>query len=41
MQAFIVSVVVAIAIGFGAMYALDAYQEPADVAYTSKTGVRL
>ena len=41
MQAFIASVVVAIAIGIGAVYVLDAYQEPADVAYASKTGVRL
>lgn len=41
MQAFIASVVVAIVIGVGAVYVLDAYQKPADVAYTSSTGVRL
>jgi hypothetical protein len=41
MQAFITAVVVAIVVGVGSVYVLDAYQKPASVAYTSPTGVRL
>jgi hypothetical protein len=33
--------VVAIVLGVGAVYVLDAYQRPASVAYASQTGVRL
>jgi hypothetical protein len=41
MQSFIAACVVAIVIAVGAVYVLDVYQEPADVAYASSTGVRL
>jgi hypothetical protein len=41
MQSFIAACVIAIVIAIGAVYVLDSYQEPADVAYTSSTGVRL
>jgi hypothetical protein len=41
MQSFIAACVVAIIIAVGAVYVLDSYQEPADVAYASSTGVRL
>jgi hypothetical protein len=41
MKAFLVSCAVAIVVAIGAVYALDAYQQPADVTFTSSTGVRL
>jgi hypothetical protein len=40
-QSFIAACVVAIIIAIGAVYVLDSYQEPAEVAYKSSTGVRL
>ncbi len=41
MQSFIAACVVAIVLAIGAVYVLDAYQEPASIAYKSPTGVRL
>jgi hypothetical protein len=41
MKAFLASCAVAIIVAVGAVYVLDAYQKPADVTYTSSTGVRL
>lgn len=41
MKAFLVACVVAIIVGVAAVYVLDAYQKPAEVAYSSNTGVRL
>jgi hypothetical protein len=41
MQSFIAACVVAVIIAVGAVYVLDAYQEPAAIAYKSPTGVRL
>lgn len=41
MRSFIGACVVAIVIGIVAMFALNAYQEPASEAFTSPTGVRL
>lgn len=41
MQAFISAVVLALVLGVGSVYVLDAYQKQASVAYSSPTGVRL
>ena len=41
MQSFIAACVVAIVIAIGAVYVLDSYQEPAEMAYASSSGVRL
>ena len=41
MQSFIAACVVAIVIAVGAVYVLDSYQQPSEMAYTSSTGVRL
>lgn len=41
MKAFITAVVVAVVVGVGSVYVLDAYQKQASVAYASPTGVRL
>lgn len=41
MQSFVAACVVAIIIAVGAGVVLHAYQEPADVAFSSSTGVRL
>jgi hypothetical protein len=41
MQSFIAACVVAVIIAVGAVYVLDAYQQPAATAYKSPTGVRL
>jgi hypothetical protein len=41
MREFIGAVVVAIVVGVAAVYALDVYQKPASVAYSSPSGVRL
>lgn len=41
MKAFLISCAVAIIVAVGAVYTLDAYQTPADTAFTSPTGVRL
>ena len=41
MKAFLASCAVAIVVAVGAVYALDAYQKPAETAFKSSTGVRL
>ena len=41
MKVFLISCAVAIIVAIGAVYTLDAYQQPADVSFTSSTGVRL
>jgi hypothetical protein len=41
MQSFVAACVVAIIIAVGAGVVLNVYQEPADVAFSSSTGVRL
>jgi hypothetical protein len=41
MKEFIIAVVAAVAVGVISVYALDIYQKPASVAYSSPTGVRL
>jgi hypothetical protein len=41
MKEFVLAVVAAVIVGVISVYALDMYQKPAGVAYTSQTGVRL
>jgi hypothetical protein len=41
MKMFLISCAVAIIVAIGATFVLDAYQEPAEMAYKSSTGVRL
>ena len=41
MKEFIIAVVAAVAVGVISVYALDMYQKPASVAYSSPSGVRL
>jgi hypothetical protein len=41
MRSFIAACIAVIVVAVAAVYVLDAYQEPADVAYASRTGVRL
>jgi hypothetical protein len=41
MKVFLISCAVAIIVGIGAVYVLDAYQKPADIAFASPSGVRL
>jgi hypothetical protein len=41
MKAFIVACVAVVVVAVGAALVLDRYQEPADVAFASPTGVRI
>jgi hypothetical protein len=41
MKEFIVAVVAAVAVGVISVYALDMYQKPASVAYSSPSSVRM
>jgi hypothetical protein len=41
MKVFLISCAVAIVVAIGSIYALDGFQRQADVAYSSKSGVRL
>lgn len=41
MLSFISACIVAVIVAVGAVYVLDEYQEPASVAYSSPSGVRL
>jgi xanthosine utilization system XapX-like protein len=41
MKVFLISCAVAIVVAVGSIYALNEFQRPADVAFSSKTGVRL
>jgi hypothetical protein len=41
MRSFVVACVAALVIAIASVYVLDAYQQPADTAFASRTGVRL
>jgi hypothetical protein len=41
MKAFLIACAAIIVIAIGAFFALDHYQEPAEVAFSSPTGVRI
>jgi hypothetical protein len=41
MQSFILACVAAVVIAFGAVYVLEAVQQPASTAYASPTGARI
>jgi hypothetical protein len=41
MKSFIVACIAIIVIAIGAAYVLDRYQEPAEAAYASPSGVRI
>jgi hypothetical protein len=41
MKVFLISCAVAIIVAVGAVYVLDSYQKPADMAFASPSGVRL
>jgi hypothetical protein len=41
MKAFLGACAVAIIVAVGAVYTLDAYQKPAEIGFTSSSGVRL
>ena len=41
MPSFVAACVVAIVIAIGAVYVLDSYQEPVEMAYTHSSSVRL
>lgn len=41
MRTYLVSCLVAAAVAVGAVFVLDHFQKPADLAYSSTTGVRI
>ena len=41
MKVFLISCAVAVIVAVGSVYAVDGFQRPADVAFSSKSGVRL
>ena len=41
MKVFLISVAVAIVVAVASVYVLDSYQRPAEVAFSSSSGVRL